>query len=418
MRGGRALRKAPLVALFILLSTCNLNLKVNEPSLEVEVEAAYASADNLLVRYKFTVEEPVLRCRYIVNKGGEEIFGGVTGILTAGEWHEQLLVLPDPVENGRYELRIVIQAERSGGFVDLAFLDETREFYFDDKPPVGPPTPGGATTFMAGYMHVYLTHPELTAPQASPVNIHYTLDNTNPTISSTEYNISTGIVRPVSNFDLPLQAAAFDLAGNSGPVFTQSQICPDSEAPATPIVDLSDLQRFTESQVVTLWNSELTNPMGSPVTLFYTLDGSDPITEGSPNNGTPIPLPFNKEIIQFRCVAKDAAGHQSAEIQKFYRFFQMNEPTEPALAGRVLTIIRVKGFGLQMITKSDIAMWDSDGTLVNIPFQPNTDPAEGKFVEFVASLNAPGIDLGTAIIRFSIIDPGPISDTVTFQITE
>jgi hypothetical protein len=71
-----------------------------------------------------------------------------------------------------------------------------------------------------------------------------------------------------------------------------------------------------------------------------------------------------------------------------------------------------------MITKSDIAMWDSDGTLVNIPFQPNTDPAEGKFVEFAASLNALGIDAGTAIIRFSILDPGPISDTVTFQITE
>ena len=189
MRGVRALREAPLVLVFSLLTTCSLELKLNQPLLEVEAEAAYSSAENITVRYKFSADEQALRCRYLVKKGGEELLSGVTGSLTPGEWHEQTVVLPDPVEDGHYELRIVIQAQRSGGFVDLAFLDETRDFYFDAQPPVGPPTPGGATTFTAGYMHVFLTHPELTAPQASPVNIHYTLDNTNPTISSTEYNI-------------------------------------------------------------------------------------------------------------------------------------------------------------------------------------------------------------------------------------
>ena len=406
VRGVPALLQAPLVILVALLATCNLNLRLNEPSLEIVAEAAYASAGNILVLYKVTTDEAVLRCRYLVTKDGEEIFNGVTGSLTSGEWHDLLLLLPDPIENGRYELRIVIQAERGGGFVDLAFLDETKSFYIDDQAPVEPPTPAGTPTFSAGYIHVYLSHPELTAPQASPVNIHYTLNNMIPAISSTTYNPATGIVRPVSDFNLPLKAAAFDLAGHSGPVYEQIPLFEDTVPPVLPSVDLDDALRFKYSKSVTVTHPEVSNPSGSPVSIYYSVDGTTwHLFEDT------CQLPFNVGSVTLQCFAQDGAGNQSGILTKNYKFTAIThtDPT-PLVSGRGFVPIKVFGFGFVGVLNSNISMEDSLGNTVDLFY--NT--IQEDYLYFAANLTVSA--LGDATIRITVPDAGPLIHELNYLI--
>jgi hypothetical protein len=84
VRGVRAFRQAPLVFLVALLVTCDFSLKFEQPAVELDVEAAFVSSRTFEISYKFITEEPVLRCRYTVNEGSEEILSNVSGLLTPG----------------------------------------------------------------------------------------------------------------------------------------------------------------------------------------------------------------------------------------------------------------------------------------------------------------------------------------------
>ena len=411
--GVRAIRSAlPFLVLSALLA-CKLELQIKQPSLAVEAGVAYSSADSITIRYMFFADEEVLRCRYRVSRGEEALVEGITGVLQQGTWYQQPLELPRPVEQGRYELRVVVQAERNGEFVDLAFLDQTRDFYIDDLAPVDPPAPGGATVFASGFMHVFLTHPELTSPQASPINIRYTLDNTLPTLSSTVYNPQTGIVRPVSDYALPLKAAAFDLAGHAGPVYEQSALYEDSQTPEKPAASLSDQLRFKTAQSVTLTHPELSEPRGSPVTLFYTLDGTDPGSSPSrvAYSGSFV-LPFDRGTVPFRCVAEDAVGNKSEVLSRSYKFTAITSTRpSPLQSPPAFLPIEILGFGFVGVDADDITMRDASGKTIMLFY--NTF-SEG-YILFGADMRT--ANPGTARIEVVVHDAGPVTHQLSYLVT-
>jgi hypothetical protein len=324
MRGGRTFRNTPrwMLLFVLLLAACNLDLKLSEPYLEIEAHAGYNTPNEVMLRFKFSADEPVLRCRYVMSKSGQEIAARPTGPLAAGVWHEQSLDI-SATGDGQYSFRLIVQAERSGQFVDLAFLDKSVDFFLD------------------------------------------------------------------------------------------------TAAPADPEIDLPNGQRYTQQQSIQPSHPEWTAPTvpeGSPVTIYYTTDGTDPRTSVSrlSSTGSAIPLPFDRGIVPFKAVAEDAAGNQSGGIiARDYRFMHIVS-TNPVSSTQDYIDIQVNGFGFSLVNLAGITMKDTDGTSVVIPYNPNVVDTT---VTFPAHLDYAGIDVGTSIITFSYYDPGSVADAVTFEIT-
>ena len=180
MRGVRALWKAPLVLMLALLATCDFSLKLEQPAIELGIETAFISGNTLNISYKFVTDEPVLRCRYSVTEGSEEVLSGVSGLLAPGVQYDEAIVLPETCDDGRYSLDLVGQVRRSGDFVDMASLSQTVEFSIDTT---APSSPWVGITDGYRYAHtdsVLLNHNEWTEPAGSPVELRYTFDSMSP----------------------------------------------------------------------------------------------------------------------------------------------------------------------------------------------------------------------------------------------
>jgi hypothetical protein len=223
MRGGRALRHTYAllfsVSLIIMLSTCDLELKPVEPSLEIQAETAYKPSDQVTLRYKFFADEPVLRCRYALSEDGQELLSGQTGQLAANVWHDQLINVSD-FRDGKYRFRLVVQAERSGEFVDLAFLDKSVDFYLDSENPFlseSAIVPSNSQRF-AEQLQIHFDNSVWAPTEGSPVKVFFTTDGSDPSLSTnTSRDVrydETPITLPFDRGDVPFRAVAEDAAGN------------------------------------------------------------------------------------------------------------------------------------------------------------------------------------------------------------
>ncbi len=173
MRGVPALRQAPLVLIPFLLVACNLVIKIEQPSLELDAKAIYQTGSNLQITYKFIADEPVLRCRYALNRSEVRLLAGVRGPLYSGVPDTLEFSLPD---DGNYVLQLVGQVERSGTFVDMASLSQNVSFSIDSDPPEAPiigMVEGGR---YGPTDQILLNHAEWETAGTSPVKLRYNFD--------------------------------------------------------------------------------------------------------------------------------------------------------------------------------------------------------------------------------------------------
>ncbi len=173
MRGVRALRQAPLVLILFSLAACNLVIKIEQPSLELDAKAIYQTGSNLQITYKFIADEPVLRCRYALNRSEVRLLAGVRGPLYSGIPDTLEFSLPD---DGNYVLQLVGQVERSGTFVDMASLSQNVSFSIDSDPPEAPiigMVEGGR---YGPTDQILLNHAEWETAGTSPVKLRYNFD--------------------------------------------------------------------------------------------------------------------------------------------------------------------------------------------------------------------------------------------------
>jgi hypothetical protein len=223
MRGGRTFRNTPrwTLLLVLLLAACNLDLKLSQPFLEIEARTGYNSPDEVMLRFKFSADEPVLRCRYAISKSGQEIAAGQTGPLAAGVWHDQTLDI-SAYGDGQYSFRLIVQAERSGELVDLAFLDKSVDFFLDTVPPADPQIDLTNGQRFTQQQSIQPSHPEWitpTVPQGSAVTIYYTTDGTDPRTSASRLPCTgSAIPLPFDRSIVSFKAVAEDGAGNQSGV--------------------------------------------------------------------------------------------------------------------------------------------------------------------------------------------------------
>jgi hypothetical protein len=217
LRGVRALRQAPLVLAVFFLTTCRFDLQLTEPSVEVDGKSAYQTGNSIVIDYKFTADEPSLRCKYAVNTAGSVVQQGVTGSFPPGTWQQLRLDLnPNPVE-GEYNVQLMAQAPRGEGFVNLAFLTKTFKFLLDFDNPAEPEfSPVGA--LFSDNVQVTLSHAEWSAPSGSPVSIYYTTNQTDPTSSSSRYIVGSPIAVLLSETPTEIRAIAIDDSGRSSAI--------------------------------------------------------------------------------------------------------------------------------------------------------------------------------------------------------
>ena len=420
MRGVRVCLQASLIALLLLLGTCNLSLQVKEPYLQLEVQAAYQSTDDITIHFKFTADEPALRARYTLSTPDALIESGTTEPLSPGVEYERSIDLPDQFDEGKYLFRLVVQAERGGEFVDLTFLDKTAEFYVDHTAPASAPIHEQTEVLPDGF-HVYLSHPEWAAPTGSPVALYYTLDGSSPTPSAKRYNPASGIVVPLTEFDDPLSAKAYDLAGNFCTyMLTLPQVFPDSQAPTSPTGLLASARFVGEQSTAIDAHPEWSIPMGSPVHIFYKIDG-DPrdIDHVEYFSGT-ITLPDSPTPYQLRVVAVDEAGNESALVTRDYSFLNIVSAINPAhfdSSGHInnFEAIQLTGYGFDP-SSATVKLFDSDGTLVPNWGGISVTATTVAFTVDLRTIITPGLNTGVGRIDISQSVPNLAVDSILFEI--
>lgn len=220
MRGGKTGWYSPLLMAFLALlpAGCNLELKVAEPYLEVQIAALYNPPNPVPFQYRFFADEPVLRCRYALSTNGEAILAGETEPEAAGVWHDWSLQVPELAE-GPYQLDLVVQTERSREFVDLPFLTKSVNFYVDHGQPVPPEVDLPNTQRFTTQQSVQFTHPEWPVPQISPVKVYCTTDGTDPGTSATRILYAgSPVPLPFNSGIVTLKAIAEDEARNKSEI--------------------------------------------------------------------------------------------------------------------------------------------------------------------------------------------------------
>jgi hypothetical protein len=200
-----------------LLATCDFTLNLEQPSLELDFEAAISSGDAIEISYKFVTDEPVLRCHYSIRAGEEEVFSNTSGLLTPGVLYTETINLPEPYGDGDYLLKLSGQVERSGAFVDMASLSQTVEFSIDSVPPVSPDIDMLEGGCYLPTDTILLNHDAWTTPDGgSPVKLRYNFDS-GPAIELTQQTGGIPIAFPPEVIAAgwhTLQVTAIDEAGN------------------------------------------------------------------------------------------------------------------------------------------------------------------------------------------------------------
>ncbi len=197
----------------------------------------------------------------------------------------------------------------------------------------------------------------------------------------------------------------------------------DEFPPDPPIPLLPNTQRYAGKQLVSIDHDEWTDPKGSPVKVYYTIDLSgtlDPIINGEPYNGDPIEIDDNAETKYLNLVAMDSL-HNSEIFSQPYHFMKITEVDPPsAVKGQV--VIAITGFGFDNVSNTkntDVNLFDADGTMAEVRFDANVTPTQIEFFVDMDSTKYGTIDPNpdkSGTIEVKSNDPGPISVTYPFYI--
>ncbi|MDM5223030.1 chitobiase/beta-hexosaminidase C-terminal domain-containing protein [Peribacillus sp. NJ11] len=164
----------------------------------------------------------------------------------------------------------------------------------DTTAPVLTITPNGGT---------FATAQSVTMSTNETAEIFYTLDGTTPTVSSTKYTSAINLSDTTT-----VKVIAKDTAGNISTVksvtFTKDASAPADTTP--PVLTITPAGTFTDTKTV---NMSATDNIGT-VTIWYTLDDSNPIASGTRvQYTTPLILTATDTV---KAYAVDTAGNASA----------------------------------------------------------------------------------------------------------
>ncbi|HEX7031627.1 MAG TPA: chitobiase/beta-hexosaminidase C-terminal domain-containing protein, partial [Nitrososphaera sp.] len=171
---------------------------------------------------------------------------------------------------------------------------ESETYLFDFEAPTVTAEPPGGT----------FDSPQSVTLMASEsaTTIYYTTDGSEPTINSTIYTSPIDV-----DSDTILRFFAKDLAGNTGPVQTETYTITDTSPPVITAVPPGG--SYNTPQNVTLLSDE-------PATVYYTTDGSDPTTNSTVYDA-PIVI---SDTTTLKFFGVDTAGNTGAVQTQAYTF--------------------------------------------------------------------------------------------------
>lgn len=205
-------------ALALVVVACRMDLSVPQYSLEFRGITAYPTEDSeAFVEYRYSAEEDVHRCRYLLTDSrGRELDSGSL-LVQAGVWQPYRKVL---AEEDRYRLQVVVQVQKpSGEFVDLACLDRSLDLFVDTSSPDEPrfTLPAGVYTTD---QHAELFYEEASGSPGSPVELYYRLNGSPLPRDGGERYQGLPVLVSVAPTAQELNAVVIDAAGNLGPIET------------------------------------------------------------------------------------------------------------------------------------------------------------------------------------------------------
>jgi hypothetical protein len=185
----------------------------------------------------------------------------------------------------------------------------------------------------------------------------------------------------------------------------------DSNAPDAPVITLAS-DTYVGDQVTLFDHSEWISPAGSPVEVFYTLDGNDPADpyHRQKFSGGAIPVPSSDTPVIIRAVAIDMADHYDSfsYSQQTISFMDAESVNPSSSADRFggspvgYHLREISGYGFNSSTT--VELFDFDGTKVISSIIPDI-----LFNQIVVGINLtsgtggshPGVDpgMGTLVIR-------------------
>ena len=159
-----------------------------------------------------------------------------------------------------------------------------------------------------------------TSISGNPVKLYYTLDETSPDASSTEY---TGTSINLSDGSRVIKAVAIDEAGNASSVLIENYVI-DTVAPANPSMDHSSGDYNSPFDLVITY-SEIPTPSGTEVQVYYTIGSFDsPPADpdlGSTSYTASISIDRNTIV---KAIAIDEAGNASTVVSRTFTFLRID----------------------------------------------------------------------------------------------
>lgn len=188
--------------------------------MDAQTKTAFPSGSAITIYYRFIADEQKLRCKYAVDRAGSVLLQDFTEPFPPGTL-QTLEIDLDPYNpgQGEYNVRLMGQALRGEGFINLPFLARTYKFFIDSINPVEPTFEPMGELFSNDVLEIELSHPEWNqSSEGSPVSIYYTYttdgsDPSDPTEESLKYLRGSKIAAINSEQGIKIRAIAIDESG-------------------------------------------------------------------------------------------------------------------------------------------------------------------------------------------------------------
>lgn len=179
---------------------------------------------------------------------------------------------------------------------------------------------------------------------------------------------------------------------------------------------------FSETQYVTMKHDEWSTPLGSPVEIYYKIDG-DPLSADAIlyKKTTAIEIPADEPTHVLNAVAKDQAGGVSGVTSVDYDFLEISAVEnvdaveDPKNWGDLDTVVNIsiKGYGFD--NPFEAHLYDKNETEASI-FSGPTLKSDTEITMSVELYSLNGIVAGTGYVEVTVSPSNTATDTYLFDI--
>jgi len=233
----------------------------------------------------------------------------------------------------------------------------------------------------------------------------------------------------IYNFNLVVQADKSGEIVDLGFLDKTFEFYVDGSDPADPIPSPNPVgARYVGPLSVIVTHDEWTNPEGSPVQVYYEVDGSPPGLNPILYTGTPIELAASPTGHELWLLAEDEAGNSNGYgVIRNYSFMCIESAleTEEQVPWVFiddtdgLFIVQITGYGFDVETPATVKFNDVDGDeLVSSVFPDYTDTQFRLIVDLRALVSGGNgvVNPGMGTITLTNNDPNIVVDTIGFEI--